>query len=411
MLIEDTPPEGYRARGRSSASRAGFVIAAVASVGGATFSAISTSDFAAHLDRQVHSVHCSLVPGAAAEIGESGCRTIMMSPFSSWFRDSIWGGLPISLLALAVFSYLVFRGADFALKANVDKRETTFFVAAHALPLLMSAVYFYISTSEIGAVCKMCVGVYLSSTLGFAGAVMAHLRAARSNESPAPSWARWFTEGVAYVVALVLLYLAAAPASPKSIEGCGTLVKADDPAKIMVHLSSGRAKSIAVLDPLCPACRAFDDRLARSGLMSKLDLNAVLFPLDATCNWMLKTSLHPGACAVTEAMLCDRDRAREILKSAFEHQEDWTQRAKNDEAGFRQHLVQQFPSVKGCLGTNEIKNKVTKSLKWAVSNALPVLTPQLFIGDRRMCDEDTDLGLEYTLTKMLEQAGGARAAR
>jgi len=37
-----------------------------------------------------------------------------------------------------------------------------------------------------------------------------------------------------------------------------------------------------------------------------------------------------------------------------------------------------------------------------VSNALPVLTPQLFVGDKRVCDEDTDLGLEYTIARMLE---------
>ncbi|MBI4819084.1 MAG: thioredoxin domain-containing protein [Deltaproteobacteria bacterium] len=413
MLIEDTPPEGFRARGAPSAALPGFALAGLASLAGAFFSGVSTADFVAHLDRQVHQIHCSLVPGAAPQLGESGCRTIMLSPYSSWFRDSLWGGLPLSLMALAVFVYLVFRAVDFGLTSDVTRKHTAFFMAAHGLPVVMSAIYFYISSTEIGAVCKMCVGVYVASVFGLIGSVVAHVRAPRSNEPAGASWARWFVEGVAYVGVLVLLYLGAAPTSEKSLEGCGTLVKADDTAKIMVNLSNGRTKAIAVLDPLCPACRAFDDRLGRSGLMSKLDLDAVLFPLDAKCNWMLKTSLHPGACAVTEAMLCDRDRARDILKRAFENQEDWMNRAKNDEAGFRSYLATQFPSVKGCLGTNEIKNKVTKSLKWAVNNALPVLTPQLFIGDRRVCDEDTDLGLEYTLTKMLERAGagGARAQR
>ena len=46
-----------------------------------------------------------------------------------------------------------------------------------------------------------------------------------------------------------------------------------------------------------------------------------------------------------------------------------------------------------------------RSLRWAVANALPVMTPQLFVNGTRLCDEDTDLGLEYTLTRML---GGAR---
>jgi hypothetical protein len=61
--------------------------------------------------------------------------------------------------------------------------------------------------------------------------------------------------------------------------------------------------------------------------------------------------------------------------------------------------------VKGCLGSPLVKNKLTKSLRWAVSNAIPVLTPQLFVGNARMCDEDTDLGLEFTLSNMLSAKG------
>ena len=76
----------------------------------------------------------------------------------------------------------------------------------------------------------------------------------------------------------------------------------------------------------------------------------------------------------------------------------------------RQRIEKQFPKVKGCLGSAKIKNQVNKSLRWAVSNALPVLTPQLFIGDKRVCDEDTDLGLEYTVEQML-QGDDSRSSR
>ncbi len=40
-----------------------------------------------------------------------------------------------------------------------------------------------------------------------------------------------------------------------------------------------------------------------------------------------------------------------------------------------------------------------------------MLTPQLFVGDSRMCDEDTDLGLEYTLTRMLSPEAERERAR
>ena len=44
---------------------------------------------------------------------------------------------------------------------------------------------------------------------------------------------------------------------------------------------------------------------------------------------------------------------------------------------------------------------------FAVANALPLLTPQLFIGDKRVCDEDTDLGLEFTVDRMLQGQSAA----
>jgi hypothetical protein len=47
------------------------------------------------------------------------------------------------------------------------------------------------------------------------------------------------------------------------------------------------------------------------------------------------------------------------------------------------------------------KTRLTQSLRWAVRNQVPVLTPQFYVDGKRLCDEDTDLGLEYTLTRML----------
>ncbi len=49
-------------------------------VGGAWFAGTSTSDFVAHLDRQVHAIHCAFGPGAQATLGDSGCKAVMMSP-------------------------------------------------------------------------------------------------------------------------------------------------------------------------------------------------------------------------------------------------------------------------------------------------------------------------------------------
>lgn len=374
-------------------------------VAGAMFAGVSTADFISHLDRQVHSIHCSIIPGAGAQLGESGCRTVMMSPYSSMFRESIWGGIPISLLAFAVFAYLAFRGIDFGLRRDVTKRHTGFMVAATGLPVLMSTIYGYISLTQLDALCNVCAGIYATSALAFVFAILAHTKAtpAPLHESPGPLFGRWFFEGVGYVAVLLVLYVTLAPVSDKSKEGCGRLVKTTDKAGVLIPFSKSRGgkPGIAVLDPLCPACRAFDGRMEASGLFERLNLKVLMFPLDSKCNWMVKESLHPGACAVSEAILCDKDRAREIVDWAFANQEDLLDQGKNDEKGLRRRITQQFPSVRGCLGRPKVKNKLNKSLRWAVANALPVLTPQLFLGDRRICDEDTDLGLEYAVATML----------
>jgi uncharacterized membrane protein len=377
---------------------------------GAAFSAVSTSDFIQHLDRQFHAIHCSFIPGAGRETAESGCRTVMMSAYSSVFRESLWGGLPISLLALAVFAYLVHRGVSFGLGTRFTRREGSFLIAATALPVVMSAIYGVLAAVKVEATCKLCVGVYACSAAGFALALIASRRAGEDEGEVglAGAWTRWFLEGTAYVATLVVLYLSFVPIATRAREGCGTLVKPDDPNGIFVPLARGgsatvkRTPAIELLDPLCPACRAFDERLqAAESLADRLELRAVLFPLDSSCNWMVKESVHPGACAVSEAILCDRDHAREILDFAFQHQDEFRGEAKDGDASLRSRLDQRFPKLKGCLGSAPIRNKLNKSLRWAVANALPLLTPQLFVDKRRVCDEDTDLGLEYTLAGML----------
>ncbi|MCB9651542.1 MAG: hypothetical protein H6730_33850 [Deltaproteobacteria bacterium] len=382
-----------------------------ASALGAVFAAVSTRDFISHLDRQQHSIHCSLMPGGGASLGESGCRTVLMSPYSSVLRTELWGGVPISLLAFAVFAYLVYRSAATALEPRVTRRDAGYLWLATGLPAAMSVIYGLISTQALGAVCQVCLGIYISSTLAFvlAGLAFRGSEPTGGHASPWPMWGRWFAEGVVTVVALVGLYVAFAPKGAKDGQGCGVLAQTADPGHVLVPSPYSRGTSaVMVLDPLCPACRGFDKRLDASGLGARMDMKYVLFPLDASCNWMLTDSLHPGACAVSEAMLCDPNKAQQVLEWAFAHQEELLEGARKGDGPLRAELKMKFPHVQGCLGTNKVKAQLRKSLKWGVANAIPVLTPQLFVGERRMCDEDTDLGLEYTLTTMLNQVEGKR---
>ncbi|MDP3233455.1 MAG: vitamin K epoxide reductase family protein [Myxococcales bacterium] len=395
-----------------------LIVLVVGALLGCIFSAVSTSDFIQHLDRQVHSIHCSFIPGAGKELGESGCKAVMMSPYSSYFRESLWGGMPVSLWALATFAFLLYRGGLLLWRGKPTRPETLFLLAATALPVLMSLVYGYLSVAKVGETCKVCVGIYVSSAMVFMGAVVAH----QKNSAPhdfAPlggRFALWFVEGVLFVAFLSITYVIFTPSpdAKKALAGCGSLVSGDDPNEVMIPLPSGDGEpAIEVLDPLCPACKAFDERLGTSSLRKRLDLKAVLFPLDPACNWMVTEALHPGACAVSEAMLCaaglsgtkDQKAAHEVLVWAFKNQEKLRDLAAKDDNALRSKIESTFPKVKGCLGGTQVKSKLTKSLRWAVANAIPVLTPQLFVGNARMCDEDTDLGLEFTLSNMLSKQG------
>ena len=64
-------------------------------------------------------------------------------------------------------------------------------------------------------------------------------------------------------------------------------------------------------------------------------------------------------------------------------------------------MRQAFPDLAACVGSPEVKSRLNKSLRWIVGNALPVSTPQLYVDGRRLCEEDTDLGLEYALERLL----------
>jgi uncharacterized membrane protein len=429
--LDDLTPPGPRQDDphpprRRAPPRGPLALALGGALVGALFSALSTSDFMQHLDRQVHAIHCSFLPGAAKEMAESGCRTVMMSPYSSLFRETLWGGIPISLWALAVFTFLAYRAALLLWRGPTSPGETKELLLASALPVAMSILYGVLSVLKLDALCKVCVGIYASSLACMVGAFLAHRAEAASTYDPGRMrLLSTLVEGTALVAAVTVAYLVFVPRpDPKtSMLGCGSLVRAEDAAGVMIPLSAsaGGTSSVEVLDPLCPSCKAFDTRLGASSLARRLDLKAVLFPLDSTCNWMVTEAVHPGACAVSEAVLCaagvepgrkDAAAAGAVLQWAFERQAELRALAARDPAALRAELERAFPNVRGCLGGALVRSKLTKSLRWAVANAIPVLTPQLFVGDARMCDEDTDLGLEYTLSRMLSpEAERERALR
>ena len=72
---------------------------------GLVFAGISTLDYASHLDRGLHDLHCSFIPGAEASVSGEGCRTALNSPYSAFLKQKLWGGIPISLFGLGAFCF------------------------------------------------------------------------------------------------------------------------------------------------------------------------------------------------------------------------------------------------------------------------------------------------------------------
>lgn len=397
-----------------------------AALSGALFAGVSTFDFVQHLDRQLHGIHCSFLPGLGAldASGSSGCSAALMSPWSSFFRTRIWGGLPIALPGLAVYAFLLFRGLDLVVRRAGEEPHpdaARFLVLASCLPVAASIVMGWIAWAKIGVFCKLCVGMYASAAVALGAATWEWL-ARRARDRSSALCPRFhlagFGEGVVFVAVPVLAYVLLVPDAGRYIGECGTLKQPDDPNRVLVALDGNSAgvPMIEVLDPLCPACLAFEGRLRDSGLALDVHRQALLFPLDESCNWMITEAVHPGACAASEAVLCAGDRAEEVLAWVFEHQDELKSAAglamesseKPDEPGkaLQALVVAEFPDLAGCLGSANVRNRINRSLRWAVANQLPVLMPQVFVEGVKLCDEDTDLGMDFALSRMLE---GARA--
>jgi uncharacterized membrane protein len=411
-----------------------LVLVLVGALAGLVFAGISTYDFVQHLDRQVHSLHCSFLPGAGAETGASGCQAAMMSPYSSVFRTSVWGGIPISLAAMSVFAFLLFYGADLLLtRRKDDPRATGFLALATALPAAMSLLMLTISLIKLGTTCKLCVGVYIASAMCAIGAVTLWRQAvakhatlpeavatSKSGDSkltlaavapraPTSFFLSMFGLGVAFVALPVCLYLALAPDHGRFIGTCGVLENTDDTYGVMVPLHrGGDAAALEIFDPLCPACKAFEARLDSSGFADRLDRKAILFPLDTTCNWMITENTHPGACTISEAVLCAGERAPEVIRWAFGEAERIRAETKTDAGAAARIVGQRFPDLASCVGSAEARSRLNKSLRWSVANNIRVLTPQLFVNNVKLCDEDVDIGLDYALSRMISMPAPPR---
>lgn len=391
-----------------SGSRAYAALGLFASLLGLLFASYSTFDYASHLDRRLHDVHCSFIPGAPATGEAEACRAAMYSPYSALFKDAYWGGIPISLFAIGAFIF--FAGFSLYLLvggSSVGRKAIGFYAVTSLSPVVVSVAMFVISVSELGQVCKTCAGIYIASLLlGVSGmlgfSILLQGEIGRRNTGFLLPVA-WLAALAAVSLVPALVYASALPDQRPFITQCGELKQPNAKPGVLVPMHGARAVTTAMFfeDPLCPTCKAFHERLAGEGILDRLDVKLVLFPLDSECNWMLTEPLHPGACIVSRAVLCGGERAREVLEWAYDQQVYLARAGKADPNVLRAVIKGRFSeAMLRCVDDRKTDVRLNEHLHFASENAVPVSTPQMYLGKRRVCDEDTDLGLRYTLKQL-----------
>lgn len=403
------------------------ILVTAAAVLGLVFAAYSTYDYAQHLDRQVHAVHCSFIPGApASHEADNACKAALFSPYSAIFRATYWGGVPISLFAVGAFSFFAAFGAYLLAKREGVPRVAYAFLGIVGLsPLVASIVMFLISAIKLHSFCKLCVGIYVASIALAVAAVMAllHLRdtratadaraaASRKHEGATPRdatagspilAASWLA-GVAVAAVLpALVYVASLPDYRSYLSSCGTVKLKPEAHNALLKIPTARPMQTATFfeDPLCPSCKAFHQRLVADDIFDRLDVTLVLFPLDTSCNWMLDRSLHPGACMLSGAVLCAGTNARATLEWAYDNQDELRDAGKASPEALKQKISARFGAeLASCAADKKTTVRLNQHLHYAADHHVPISTPQIILGDRRICEEDTDLGLKYTLSQL-----------
>jgi uncharacterized membrane protein len=371
---------------------------------GLIFAGISTLDYASHLDRGLHDLHCSFIPGAEASVTGEGCRTALNSPYSALFKQDLWGGIPISLFALGCFCFLLGYALTIAIAGDRTRRSVGVLYGLLAIsPLLVSIVMFAISWFELGTICKTCAGIYVASiVLAVSGVGVLRSSWRRPVEGSRRTWVAVgavLLGMLLWVLAPSVVYAAFAPDHAPFITQCGKIKVPKEAHGALLRLPGSAVQKSALFfeDPLCPTCKSLHERLAGAGVLARLDVDLALFPLDSECNWMLDQPLHPGACTVSKAILCAKSPG-EMLEWAYERQSDLADAGRAGGTALTQLISQRWGAdVTRCMGERATLQRLNRHLHFATANAIAVSTPQIFIDGQRLCDEDIDMGLMFAL--------------
>jgi hypothetical protein len=100
-------------------------------------------------------------------------------------------------------------------------------------------------------------------------------------------------------------------------------------------------------------------------------------------------------------VICGGAQARQVLDWAYADQDDLTKAGKAGTAQLRAAIQQKWGAqTLQCIDAKTTDQTLNRQLHFAADNSIPVSTPQMYFGNKRFCDEDTDIGLRYTLAQL-----------
>jgi hypothetical protein len=282
---------------------------------------------------------------------------------------------------------------------------------------------FFVSVVHLHTLCKLCVGIYVSSIALAVSAFLGAIADRRAREDlataatvpvggpAAPARGEGGLMPLLWTVGLgtaallpALVYVGALPDYRPLLDKCGKLPPSVDRRGVLKIATASPVRPVLLFeDPLCPSCKAFHARLLDEGIYDRLDVTLALFPLDSDCNWMLDRSLHPGACVLSRAVICGNSthKARDVLEWSYETQDELRELAKQGEKALTAKIGERWGSeLATCVSGKAAAAQLNQQLHFAANAHIPVSTPQMFLGEQRICDEDTDLGLKFTMAQL-----------
>jgi hypothetical protein len=116
---------------------------------------------------------------------------------------------------------------------------------------------------------------------------------------------------------------------------------------------------------------------------------------------MLSEPLHPGACLVSRAVICGGPQAKDVLEWAYDNQEALTAAGKAGPKQLRAAIQARWGAKSlQCMDARSTTQTLERHLHFAADNSIPMSTPQMYLGAQRFCDEDTDIGLRFTMAQV-----------